>query len=94
MIIVVLALFVAFILGVGVTVVIGAAVRVHAKRYARVVVIALALRAVGSALLGQYALGKLCFREHDMSTDVHLLGGQVLDAISSVLQSCYYNARN
>jgi hypothetical protein len=85
MIIFVLAFSVAFTLGAGVTVFTGAAVRVRAKRYSRVGVVASALCTVGSALLGQYALGKLCFREYDMSTDIHLLGGQAVDAIVPVL---------
>jgi hypothetical protein len=57
---------VSFKLGVGLTVLTGAAVRAHTKRYASVGVVALDLRTVSSDFNGHDARGKLCFREHDM----------------------------
>jgi hypothetical protein len=75
-----------FILRVGLITGLFAAIRASANRYNVVGGVTLALNTVESALLGHDACGKFSFREYDMSADVHLLGGQVVDSIVSVLQ--------
>jgi hypothetical protein len=62
-----------------------AVIQLFVKRYASVGGVTLTLNTVYSALLDHNARGKLIFRDYDMSADVHLLGGQVVDSIVSVL---------